>query len=63
MEKKWDTVIPADLNRLFCKWDIYVPLVTKGLNTRNSHVLPTECICVLRMALKQTVITDPNNIN
>ena len=47
MEKKWDTVIPADLKRLFvsgtycypsglektlCKWDIYVPLVTKGLN-------------------------------
>ena len=64
MEKKWDTVIPADLKRLFvsgtymsrwsrkgwqhgekvgycypsglektlCEWDIYVPLVTKGLN-------------------------------
>jgi len=31
MEKKWDTVIPADLKRLFCKWNIYVPLVTKGL--------------------------------
>jgi hypothetical protein len=32
MEKKWDTVIAADLKRLFCKWDIYVPLVPKGLN-------------------------------
>jgi len=31
MEKKWDTVIPADLKGLFVKWDIYVPLVTKGL--------------------------------
>ena len=31
MEKKWDTVIPADLKRLFCKWDIYVLLVMKGL--------------------------------
>jgi len=31
MEKKWDTVIPADVKRLFVKWDIYVPLVTKGL--------------------------------
>ena len=30
MEKKWDTVIPADLKR---KWDIYVPLVTKGLSS------------------------------
>jgi len=66
MEKKWDTVIPADLKRLFvsgtymsrwsrkgwqhgekvgycypsglgktlCEWDIYVPLVTKGLNVK-----------------------------
>jgi hypothetical protein len=29
MEKKWDTVVPADL-KIF-KWDVYVPLVTKGL--------------------------------
>jgi len=32
MEKKWDTVIPADLKRLFVKGDIYFPLVTKVLN-------------------------------
>jgi hypothetical protein len=31
MEKKWDSDIPADLKRLFDEWDIYVPLVTKGL--------------------------------
>jgi hypothetical protein len=31
MEKNWDTVMPANLKRLFYKWDIYVPLVTKGL--------------------------------
>jgi len=31
MEKKWDTVTPADLKKTLCKWDIYVPLVTKGL--------------------------------
>jgi hypothetical protein len=30
MEKKWDTVIPADLKRLFVSGK-YVPLVTKGL--------------------------------
>jgi len=28
MEKKWDTVIPVDLKRLF----VGVPLVTKGLS-------------------------------
>jgi len=30
MEKRWDTVIPADLKRLFVS-GIHVPLVTKGL--------------------------------
>jgi hypothetical protein len=32
MEKKWDTVIPADLKRLFVS-GTYVPLVRKGLST------------------------------
>jgi hypothetical protein len=32
MEKKWDTVIPADLKTLFVSGTIYVLLVTKGLN-------------------------------
>jgi len=32
MEKKWDTVVPADLKRLFVS-GIYVALVTKGLNS------------------------------
>jgi hypothetical protein len=31
MEKKLDIFIPADLKRLFFKWDIYVLLVTKWL--------------------------------
>jgi len=31
MEKKWDTVTPADLKKTLCKWDLYVSLVTKGL--------------------------------
>jgi hypothetical protein len=32
MEKKWDTVIPLDLKRLFVrKWDTHVLLVMKGL--------------------------------
>jgi len=30
MEKKWDTVTPADLKRLFVR-GIYDPLVKKGL--------------------------------
>jgi hypothetical protein len=32
MEKKWDTVIPAELEKTLCKWEIYVLLVMKGLN-------------------------------
>jgi hypothetical protein len=31
MGKKWDTVISADLKRLFLAGHTYVPLVTKGL--------------------------------
>jgi hypothetical protein len=31
MEKKRDTVIPADLKGLLVKWYVYVPLATKGL--------------------------------
>jgi hypothetical protein len=31
MEKKWDTVTPADLKRLFVSGRYYAPLVTKGL--------------------------------
>jgi len=30
-EKKWDTVIPADLKRLFVSGTYMSPLVTKGL--------------------------------
>jgi len=26
---------PSGLEKTLCKWDIYVPLVTKGLNTNN----------------------------
>ena len=33
MEKKWDTVIPAHLKRLFIS-GTHVPLVTKGLKFR-----------------------------
>jgi hypothetical protein len=33
MEKKWDTVITADLKRLFVS-GTYVSLVMKGLNTQ-----------------------------
>jgi hypothetical protein len=59
MEKKWDTVIPADLKRLFINGTCtYVLLVTKGLSdlflmfstwkinccTFNSVVNNSECI-------------------
>jgi hypothetical protein len=32
MEKIWYTVYPSGLEKTLCKWDIYVLLVTKGLN-------------------------------
>jgi hypothetical protein len=37
MEKKWDTVIPSGLEETLCKWEIYVPLVTKGLKGHAVH--------------------------
>jgi hypothetical protein len=30
MEKKWDSY-SSGLEKTLCKWDMYVPLVTKGL--------------------------------
>jgi len=37
MEKKWDTVTPADLKRL-CKWDIHGPQFTKGLKLKRARL-------------------------
>ena len=34
MDKKWDTVIPADLKRLFVRGNMYVPLVTEWLRKK-----------------------------
>jgi hypothetical protein len=42
MEKKWDTVIAADLKRLFVS-GTYVPLVMKGLKVEIKAYL-IECI-------------------
>jgi hypothetical protein len=42
MDKKWDTVIPAEMKRLFVKWDIYVPLVTKGLMRHCSSLIHVD---------------------
>jgi len=41
MEKRWDTVIPGDLKRLFVS-GTHVPLVTKGLNCKN------DCECEVK---------------
>jgi hypothetical protein len=39
VEKKWDTVIPADLKRLFLSGTyIYVPLVKKGLKNSGYYM-------------------------
>jgi len=32
MEKKVGYCYPSGLEKTLCKWDIHVPLVTKGLN-------------------------------
>jgi hypothetical protein len=40
MEKKWDTVILADFEKTLFKWDIYVPLVTKGFKSNGNEELP-----------------------
>ena len=37
MEKKWDTVIPGDLKRLFVS-GTYVPLVTKVLYVKYAYI-------------------------
>jgi hypothetical protein len=36
MEKKWDTVTLSGLEKTLCKWELYVPLVTKGLRASAS---------------------------
>jgi len=41
MEKKWDTVIPAELKRVLVS-GTYVPLVTKGLNTKDIKIYFTQ---------------------
>jgi hypothetical protein len=46
MEKKRDTVIPADLKRL-CKWDIYVLLVMRDFKEKFPKSLCGKCDCVL----------------
>ena len=40
-EKKWGTVIPVDLKRLFVSGTVYVPLVTKGLKSVKFEVVVT----------------------
>jgi len=43
MEKKWDTLILADLERLFVSGTyVYVPLVTKGLNLYSNFLSNVE---------------------
>jgi hypothetical protein len=35
MEKKVGYCYPSGLEKTLCKWEIYVPLVTKGLRGEN----------------------------
>jgi hypothetical protein len=41
MEKKWDTVIPADLEKTLCKWDIICFAGHERVNERN---LDNRCL-------------------
>jgi len=41
MEKKWDYCYPSGLEKALCKWDTYVPLVTKGLKVKDRN---TSCL-------------------
>jgi hypothetical protein len=53
MEKKVGYCYPSGLEKTLCKWDIYVPLVTKGLIkqqiykevTQNQDEDPTILLC------------------
>jgi hypothetical protein len=40
---------PSGLEKSLCKWDIYVPLVTKGLNSNCLHMSEERCIKLLVM--------------
>ena len=35
---------PSGLEKTLCKWDVYVPLVTKGLNTEVSQTLKIQAV-------------------
>jgi hypothetical protein len=59
MEKKWDTVTPADLEKTLCKREIYVPLVTKGLSGtifRGKMLLNTKCVLIFCTILSETFL-------
>jgi hypothetical protein len=43
MEKKVGYCYPSRLEKTLSKWDIYVPLVTKGLNTQILNGLVKRC--------------------
>ena len=57
-EKRWDTVIPADLKKTPCKWDIYVPLVTKGLMRYRTR--PARCKPAIVSVLQETGTSLPS---
>jgi hypothetical protein len=48
MEKKWDYCYPSGLEKTLCKWDTYVPLVTKGfisvILTHRAKIVEHKCI-------------------
>jgi hypothetical protein len=43
--RKSGILLPSGLENTLCRWEIYVPLVTKGLK-KESTVIPLLTICV-----------------
>jgi len=58
MEKKWDTVIPADLKRLFVIGTC-VPLVTKGLTDSCLGIWEVRCSTYACIKVQGEIIIYP----
>jgi hypothetical protein len=67
MEKKWDTVTPADMKRLFLSGTYtYVPLVTKGLMSAQEFMFLIQTVynsCHMFILFILTTFRETLNVN
>ena len=63
-EEKVGYCYPSGLEKTLCKWDVYVPLVTKGLNSSN-YIVPNDRFIKWRKSslIWTTVSGFPGEIN